>query len=403
MGYAKRIMMEQQERGWTGLEGFVCAGCLSDPYLKRVCEDSEANLCTYCGDHRGCIAGDALMEIIADGIRHDWTDPDTAGVPYEGREGGYQFPLHTTWELFDEIGWPFENDQLAEDVVNAFINEEWFWLYTIMDNPAENLADGWNRFKEYVKNDSRFLFLVPRPDPEIGSSYTDVAPHEMLEKLGTTIEDAGAIIRIEAGTQYFRARPHAKGGAPASATDLGTAPAAKYSNRMSPVGIPMFYGSVERNTALVETANAVGTDSEYEYLTSGAFVAAQDLHIVDLASGIEVPSLFDPGNRYKYWPAQFIDHFAEDLAESVTNDELERLEYVPTQIVTEYVRHFITGGDGEPIDGILYRSSQVPGGRSIVLFVENKQCADSEASNPAPTLILDHSTLETRPIASLRR
>ena len=70
--------------------------------------------------------------------------------------------------------------------------------------------------------------------------------------------------------------------------------------------------------------------------------------------------------------------FAKAIAEPVQKDDKERIEYVPTQIVTEYFRHAI-GVDGTtPIDGIMYRSSRSTGGVCYVLFVDNEHCVDGE-------------------------
>jgi len=49
---------------------------------------------------------------------------------------------------------------------------------------------------------------------------------------------------------------------------------------------------------------------------------------------------------------------------------------VPTQVFTEYTRHFFRFGDHGSIDGILYPSSKHDGGVSCVLFIENEQCCD---------------------------
>jgi hypothetical protein len=56
----------------------------------------------------------------------------------------------------------------------------------------------------------------------------------------------------------------------------------------------------------------------------------------------------------------------------VRNDEAE---YVPTQVVTEYLRSALTGD--ESLDGVIYSSVKNKGGRCVVLF------ADRDAVDPA--------------------
>ena len=58
-------------------------------------------------------------------------------------------------------------------------------------------------------------------------------------------------------------------------------------------------------------------------------------------------------------------------------DGREHIEYVPTQIVTEYFRR-IFRVEGRRLDGIIYESSRVVGRNAFVLFCENSQCIDGE-------------------------
>jgi hypothetical protein len=69
----------------------------------------------------------------------------------------------------------------------------------------------------------------------------------------------------------------------------------------------------------------------------------------------------------------FIAEFASDLSEPVDQDGREHIDYVPTQIVTEYFRRLFPS----KVDGILYASCQNDGGRSCVLFVDNDGCREA--------------------------
>jgi hypothetical protein len=55
-------------------------------------------------------------------------------------------------------------------------------------------------------------------------------------------------------------------------------------------------------------------------------------------------------------------------------DGREHIDYVPTQVVTEYFRHVFKDGDGQPVKGILYPSARQDGGVCCVLFFEADQC-----------------------------
>ena len=60
--------------------------------------------------------------------------------------------------------------------------------------------------------------------------------------------------------------------------------------------------------------------------------------------------------------------FVRDFVQAVEKDGREHIEYVPTQVVTEYFRRVFRDTDGEPIRGIIYPSSRHEGGKSYVLF-----------------------------------
>ena len=63
----------------------------------------------------------------------------------------------------------------------------------------------------------------------------------------------------------------------------------------------------------------------------------------------------------------FLNHFAYDLSKPIVRDKRVHVEYVPTQVVTEYFRTEVRHDD-QPILGIRYRSARHSEGRSLVLF-----------------------------------
>jgi hypothetical protein len=55
----------------------------------------------------------------------------------------------------------------------------------------------------------------------------------------------------------------------------------------------------------------------------------------------------------------------------------EHIEYVPTQIVREYIRHISRTTGRRRGMGVVYQSSRNCGGKRCVLFIRNKQCCDA--------------------------
>ena len=68
------------------------------------------------------------------------------------------------------------------------------------------------------------------------------------------------------------------------------------------------------------------------------------------------------------------------------------MEYVPTQIVSEYFRTLF-GGEQTPVRGMLFRSSRHEGGTNCVLFVTADECIDESPPEGELRLVLE--TVET--------
>jgi len=136
----------------------------------------------------------------------------------------------------------------------------------------------------------------------------------------------------------------------------------------------MFYGAHERETALKETSS--GERGIAWHLTLATFEVGTDFHVLDLADLPEVPSVFDAARRHLIEPLRFLHVFVDEVSKPIRRDEYEHLEYVPTQIVAEYLRHLYEHQTGEKVDGIGYRSAIAAGGSNVVLFISNDDCVD---------------------------
>jgi hypothetical protein len=154
-----------------------------------------------------------------------------------------------------------------------------------------------------------------------------------------------------------------------NAAQLGPPPREFASNsRMSPAGITMFYGSDDIATAVAE----IGAHSSQRHAILGQFETTRDLTLLNLTDLPRVPSLYtDAGRTPKRYDLIFLHSFAADLGKPIALDGREHIEYVPTQVVTEYLRYVSTNA----VDGILYRSAQ-NNGVCCVLFCDATNCID---------------------------
>ncbi|MNJ70296.1 RES domain protein [compost metagenome] len=91
--------------------------------------------------------------------------------------------------------------------------------------------------------------------------------------------------------------------------------------------------------------------------------------MLDLTRIPAIPGFFSEEPRRFRLYLKFLHHFAQDIMQPVARDDRVHTEYVPSQIVTEYLREQ-TFKDGK-LDGIMYGSVASPGKRNVVLFLED--------------------------------
>jgi hypothetical protein len=278
--------------------------------------------------------------------------------------------------------WPFRGDAFEEFVLDAFRESTWTGDDPAALTESEARRYSWQLFTETVKHDARFLFvLLEKPDEEDEPGYPLQLGGAMLRELGDLINRFGLVIDLPEGETLHRVRPHEPSEDPTTAKSLGTPPPEKASqSRMSPAGIPMFYGATDLPTAYAETVT-----EDTEAAKAATFTVSRAAHIVDLDRLPDVPSLFEPSEEaIRDRPSLgFLAGFRRDVSRPIERDNRIHIEYVPTQVVGEYVHHLFRDTHGNPVDGIAWESAQRTGGRNVVLFVRNEQCI--EANAPAPS------------------
>jgi hypothetical protein len=93
----------------------------------------------------------------------------------------------------------------------------------------------------------------------------------------------------------------------------------------------------------------------------------------------------------------FLKAFAESISQPVTHDGREHIDYVPSQIVTEYFRHVYRTDDDKQLDGIIFPSARVRKGKNFVIFASSddlRPVAEKEFDSTPPILTLDPSSIK---------
>ena len=398
MGLTKRHWEEADEKGYAiSNNDWVCESCVSNSLLQEVIRrESVDSSCSYCESETAAPI-EMLLNEISDAAFHGYTDPANE-LSYISREGGYQGEVIESYELIQDLGHWTDNEKLQEDVEEAFAGSVWCREHYFSLTEEERLQFGWRDFVRQIKHQTRYLFLEERDDAE----GEEIPPSKMLDELGKLLSSQSN--KLPTGSVLFRVRVVRPDKLPNTAAELGTPPSslAVVHNRMSPAGIPMFYCAEDKNTAALETYEP---DSEPDrVIVVGEWRTKRPLVLLDLTDLPQLPNPFDEHNRMYAPRLRFLYEFVSDLTKPVSRKS-SSIDYVPTQVVTEYIRRRMRTESGEPFDGIRYESSKQGGRISVVIFAEQENCVSGGGPRYAPREqmleLVDVTYLEPAEIATV--
>lgn len=417
MGGAKRQLSEDNERGYGDVDGMMCRSHITDSHLTEQLtateDDGECVLCSSYADSQplDLIPINELQRRVMDVFKSLYAPALEAGVPWDDGWQGAEIsdPFEILYEVCEKAIEDPVFDLLMDVLGEAVLEQEW------TENRHPSSLDAafwaWDQFVEDVRTQSRFIFPPSSPDSN------RVAPGQRSEGFLKGLlpyaedESLGLISNVPAGTFFYRGRLVSdERSRLVSAAELGPTPAKlATANRMSPEGIPMFYGSATPATAIEEIASH-GTKN---YARVGGFKSQKSLRVLDLTKNLDMPSLFAPDTLSKYGILQFFRRFASNVTAPMGPDDNPNLTYVPTQVITEFFRWVPT----IPIDGIKLQSAQNKQD-TYVLFVDSESVADAPGLDGAtptsatsdslgwlstcpmpPVLTLDPSDVKTYKIA----
>jgi len=146
----------------------------------------------------------------------------------------------------------------------------------------------------------------------------------------------------------------------------------------------MFYGSDDAKTAVLEI-----DDDPKRGIAVGVFRTSREMKLLDLTKLPRRLGFFErqpDSSELNRYTVAFLHSFVKSVSAKVESGSREHIDYVPTQVVTEWFRTVFRYG-GATLDGIIYPSTQNRGGHSLVLFATKIQC-DLEAHLKSKRLLL---------------
>lgn len=379
-----------QESPWMACKNlenkFVCERCMQDKYLRKIIRSLlESNECTYCKRKSKKLIGAPLQELIGPiyyGMTTEWEHPNDI-LGWCKAEGGWLGEdVYDTYELswFIEDKAEIVNDELIKDIVDCLSDYQWCRDPSGTDF-SEDLNISWNYFSSLIKHNYRYTFFQIDEkiylDPDPWGDEIRISPKQFLHVLSSIIKmNSNMIKKIKQGDRFFRARLFDNNTDKIyTAKELGSPPSeyAKTS-RMSPAGIPIFYGALDKDTALKEII--IRKNSNHKFAIVAEFEVLKSLEILNLCNIHNVVSIFDEKKRGLRKATKFLRKFSEEISREIILDGREHIDYVPTQVITEYFRHIYKHKRKESLDGIFYHNARQPNGINCALFIENDQCID---------------------------
>ena len=361
-----------EDFGYGTLDTHVCSDCVVDAALRELVESNLSGFeCSYCGITSGDPVAaplEVVIECVYNSIGKYYADAQNIGIPWDK---GWVLSETELWKVVGEFdpGWGWK---LLEDITNCIGYDKYFVPHVDGDwgkgNPASALRYGWFRFSETVMYKTRYLFHF-EPYDEIDVERGDEIPVRFfLNALGTVASRLNLILKVSVNTQLFRVRVVPNGKIISKFSEISVPPKRiAGAGRMNPAGIPYLYVALDEVTSVKETV----TEENREY-ASAVMTTNKELKVLNLCDLPATPSLFDPDRYQERNEIQFLASFRDDISKPVSKDGMEHVEYVPTQIISEYFRHKFEH-DGEKMNGIMFNSSKNDGGRNIALFVSNHE------------------------------
>jgi hypothetical protein len=351
------------------MEKTVCHDCVGNRHLKKFISDKTSRgLCDYCGKNKYSVFLSDLVDEIIQCLSLEYSPADDV-LGFDSSEGGYLGKTYATYDIvrdlfYEELG--ITNEQLLDDMINEInISSTYTWCedgdWHYKDYDTQSL---WARFSELVKYKVRYVYERIKVIDHDGVTETNI-----LDEIGRYLQDPklDLIKNINKGDlEIYRGRAHPCNKSMKCESDFYPPPRDKaVFGRMNPDGIPLFYGALDYHTVQDELYSEENNCLSIARFDNNIALTLLDITDLDLS---RQPSIFDRNKQMLRNTYAFLSYFASEISKKI--DHEYNIEYIPTQIFTEYLRHCFVIND-KKVDGIIFPSSKKSKGKNVVLFIDS--------------------------------
>lgn len=361
----------------------LCSACVGEAYLSEaIATGGETRTCAYCGTSGPTL----LIEEVADHVERAFEEHF---VRTADSADGWQITLMNDRE--SDYVWERDGEPTAEVIMNAadvpaeaaddiqevLSGRHGAWGSDYVGEEDEFDAEAhyeergasdaawqatWSEFETGLKRQARYF---SREALAILASIFDGLATLQTRDGRDIIVTAGpgqSIARLFRGRAFqAEAKLHEAMGRPD--LHLGPPPMALATpGRMNALGVSVFYGASEAQTAVAEVQPPVGA-----WVLVGQFEIIRPLRLLDLTALAVVAasgSVFDPSTAERMSRAMFLKSLSARIARPVMPDD-EPFDYLATQVIADYLA---TDPDLD-LDGIIFPSVQTAGTvMNVVLF-----------------------------------
>lgn len=360
----------------------ICFQCVGEVYLSEEIKQYGAiEQCSYCHQTAQAYAIGDMAELVETAFQHHfYRTPDQPESWQDrllaDRESDYVW-VREGYRVVDAIQAAAEiPEDAASDVLAILDYRHCDYELAEMGEETEFSPDSyydeigasdhawqeeWRRFEQSLKREARFFNSMAAAHLALVFGGVD--------KLVTTdgrppVVGAGPDLEIDHlyRARVFQSDERLKEALGRPDLHLGPPPASLASaGRMNARGISVFYGATEAKVAVAEVRPPVGSK-----VAVARFDITRPLRLLDLTALENVKdggSIFDPALKGRLERAAFLQSLGQKITRPVMPDD-EDFDYLATQAIAD----FLATENDPRLDGIVFRSAQVAGGRNIVLF-----------------------------------